>query len=184
MIGTFLEIVLAVSGIGSALALYPVLKRQNKSLALGYVIFRTMEGTIIMIGILSILTVLTLRLDFLAAGGDASVYQVVGIAFMALQKWTFLFGPNFALSINATILGNLLYKSKLVPRAISSLYLFDAPILFISSIFILFGFYEQTATFAVLIAMPLLAFEVSFAVYLIAKGFRPSALSLLFSKTD
>ena len=182
LIGAILEIILAACNAGTALALYPILKKQNHSMALGYVIFRAMEGTIILVVVMCILTVLALRLDFLAVGGDPSVYQTVGKAFVALQKSTFLFGPNIILPINATILGYLLYKSKLVPRSISLLYLIDAPILFISSIFILFGFYEQTSPFAVLIAMPLLAFEVSFSVWLIVKGFNPSAVASLASK--
>ena len=155
---------------------------QNHSMALGYVIFRAMEATIILIGVMCILTVLSLRLDFLAVRGDQSIYQSIGKAFIALQKWTFLFGPNIILPINATILGYLLYRSRLVPRAISLLYLIDAPILFISSMFILFGFYEQTSPFAILLAMPLLAFEISFSVWLIVKGFNQSALARLSAK--
>jgi hypothetical protein len=182
LIGTILEIILAASAAATALTLYPILRKQNHSMALGYVIFRAMEATVILVGVMCILTVLSLRLDFLAIGGDQSVYQTIGKAFIALQKWTFLFGPNIVLPINATILGYLLYKSRLVPRGISLLYLVDAPILFISSIFILFGFYEPTSPFHILLAMPLLAFEISFSVWLIAKGFNPSALAALSAK--
>ncbi len=182
LIGTILEIILAACAAATALTLYPILRMQNHSMALGYVIFRAMEATIILIGVMCILTVLSLRLDFLAVGGDQSIYQAIGKAFIALQKWTFLFGPNIILPINATILGYLLYRSRLVPRAISLLYLIDAPILFISSMFILFGFYEQTSPFAILLAMPLLAFEISFSVWLIAKGFNRSSLAALSDK--
>ncbi len=171
LLGAFLEIILAVCNIGTAIALYPILKKQNQSLALGYLIFRALEATMILVGVMCILTVLSLRLDYLAVGGDPVIYQTVGNALIVLQKWTFLFGPNIILPINATILGYLLFTSKLVPRAISSLYLFDAPVLLISSICILFGLYEQTSPFAVLIAMPLLAFEVSFSIWLFVKGF-------------
>lgn len=183
LIGAFLEVILAACGAGTALVLYPILKKQNQGLALGYVIFRALESIIILVGVMCILTVLTLRLDFLAGGGDPSVYQTIGKAFTTLQKWTFLFGPNIILPINATMLGYLLYKSKLVPRAISALYLFDGPILFIASMFILFGGYPQTTPFAVLVAMPLLAFEVTFSVWLIVKGFNKSALTSLSAKT-
>ena len=182
LFGAFLEVILAVSAAGTALVLYPILKKQDHILALGYVIFRAIEAIIILVGVMSILTVLSLRMDFLANGGDITVYQTVGKAFISFQRWTFLFGPNIILPINATILGYLLFKSKLVPRVISSLYLFDAPILFVSSMLILFGFYPQTAPFAILIAMPLLAFEVLFSLYLIIKGFNRSALTALENK--
>lgn len=182
LFGAFLEIILAASGAGTALVLYPILKKQNQSLALSYVIFRAIESILILIGVMCILTVLTLRTDFLAVGGDANVYQIIGKALVALQKWTFLFGPNIILPINATILGYVLFKSKLVPRFISSLYLFDAPVLFVSSMLILFGFYPQTTPFAILIAMPLLAFEIIFSLYLFIKGFNRSALTALENK--
>lgn len=182
MIGAFLEIVLVVCIIGTALALYPILRKQSQPLAMGYVIFRTMEATVILIGIACILSALSLRSHYLAVGGDALVYETIGAALIAFQKWTFLFGPNIILPINATILGYLLYKSNLVPRLISSLYLFDGPILLVSSICILFGLYSQTAPFAILIAMPALAFEVSFSLWLITKGFNQSALAKLETK--
>ncbi|MFZ1683019.1 MAG: DUF4386 domain-containing protein [Candidatus Zixiibacteriota bacterium] len=181
-IGALLETVLAVCNAGTALALYPILKKQNQSLALGYVIFRALEATIILVGVMSILTVLTLRLDFLAVGGNPEVYQMIGKAFVAFQRWTFLFGPNIVLPLNAAILGYLLFKSKLVPRYISSLYLFDAPVLFTSSILILFGCYSQTSVPAIVIAMPMLAFELLFSGWLIVKGFNQTALDSLAAR--
>ncbi len=182
LLGTLLEIILAACGAGTALVLYPILKKQNQSLALGYVIFRAIESIIILIGVMCMLTVLALRADFLAVGGDIAMYQTIGKALVTLQKWTFIFGPNIILPINATMLGYLLFKSKLVPRVISSLYLFDAPILFIASMWIVFGVYPQTTPFAIIIAMPLLAFEVLFSLYLIIKGFNRSALETLEGK--
>jgi hypothetical protein len=183
LIGAVLETILAVCNAGTALVLYPVLKKENRSLALGYVVFRAMEATIILVGVFCILTVLSLRLDFQAVGGDASVYQTIGKTLVAFQRWTFLFGPNIILPINAAILGYLLFKSKLVPRFISSLYLFDAPVLFVSSMLILFGSYSQTSAPAIVIAMPMLAFELLFSGWLIAKGFNQSALNALAAKT-
>lgn len=182
LLGTLLEIILAACGAGTALVLYPILKKQNQSLALGYVIFRAIESIIILIGVMCMLTVLALRADFLAVGGDITMYQTIGKALVTLQKWTFIFGPNIILPINATMLGYLLFKSKLVPRVISSLYLFDAPILFIASMWIVFGVYPQTTPFAIIIAMPLLAFEVLFSLYLIIKGFNRPALETLEGK--
>ena len=149
---------------------------------MGYVVFRAMEATVILVGVLCILSVLSIRSKFLALGGDASVYEAIGVAVIALQKWTFTFGPNIILPINAMMLGYLLYKSKLVPRLISSLYLYDGPILLASSICVLFGFYSQSAPFAILVAMPALAFEVSFSIWLLVKGFDQNALAKLETK--
>lgn len=183
LIGTVLETILAICNVGTALVLYPILKRQQQSLALGYVVFRVMEATFILIGVISILAVLSMRMSYLAVGGDSLTYHVIGTAMVAIKKWTFLFGPNIILPVNATILGYLLFKSKLVPRAISALYLFDGPILFVSSMFVLFGFYEVTAAPAILIAMPMLAFEILFSVWLIAKGFNQASLASLVGNT-
>ena len=183
LIGTFLETILAFCNVGTAIVLYPILKRQHQGMALGYVVLRAMEATFILIGVISILAVLSLRLDFLATGGDPLTYQSVGKALVALQKWTFLFGPNIILPVNATILGYLLYKSGLVPRAISALYLFDGPILFVSSIFILFGFYETMSAPAILVAMPMLVFEVLFSIWLMIRGFDRAALESLTARS-
>lgn len=179
LMGAFLEIILSVCIVGTAVALYPILKKQNQALAMGYVVFRAIEATIILVGVTCILSILSMRSNFLALGSDASVYEAIGTTLIALQKWTFTFGPNIILPINATILGYLLYKSKLVPRIISSLYLFDGPILLASSLCILFGLYAQTAPFAIIIAMPALAFEILFSLWLITKGFNQSALAAL-----
>ena len=184
LMGALLEIMLSACIVGTAVVLYPILKKQSQALAMGYVIFRAIEATIILVGVACILTTLSMRSSFLALGGDASAYEAIGAAFVALQKWTFLLGPNIILPINATILGYLLFKSRLVPRAISSLYLFDGPILLASSICVLFGLYGQTAPLAIAIAMPALAFEVSFSFWLIVKGFNQSALATLETKVS
>lgn len=182
IVGVILETILAACIVGTAVTLYPILKRQDPSLALGYVVFRAMEATVILIGAICLLTILSLRQQFLISGGDVSLNQTIGSALVAFQKWTFLLGPNMIFPINATLLGYLLYQSRLVPRGISALYLFDGPLLFISSLFVLFGLYGQTAVPAVLIAMPMLAFEVIFSVWLFAKGFDRQALDRLVDK--
>lgn len=153
-------------------------------MALGYVILRAMEATIIIAGIISVLAVLTLRQDFLASSANPAVYQAIGKGLVAVHDWTFLFGPNFILSIGATILGYLLYKSKLVPRAISLIALVDGPTIFVSGIAILFGLFEQVSPLAAIIALPMLVFEVWLAVWLIVKGLNPSAISFQSARTS
>jgi len=182
LVGVFLEILVALAVAGTALTLYPVLKKQNQPMALGYVVLRAMEATVIMVGILSLLAVLTLRQDFLATNADPSVYQAIGKALVAVKDWTFTFGPGIILPVNATLLGYLLLKSKVVPRAIALIALIDGPILLVSGIAFLFGAYEQYSPLPALLAMPMLVFEVWFSVRLITKGFNPSAVAALDKK--
>lgn len=171
--GALLEMVLACSVIGTGVMLYPILKRQNESLALGYVVLRALEATVILIGVICLLSVLSLRERFLLGGGDASTLQAIAGTLVAAQKWTFLIGPNLILPINAMVLGYLLFSSRLIPRWISALYLFDGPVLLVSSICVMFGLYGQKSAPAIVAAMPMLAFEVLFSFWLLFKGFDP-----------
>lgn len=173
-----MELLLAISVAGTAISLYPVLKKQSESLALGYVIGRAAEATIITVGIISLLAIVTLQ-GALAPNVDAGTYQAVSRALVAVHDWTFLFGPNIILAVNASMLGYVLYRSKLVPRAISVLAMVDGPILFVSGIAILFGAYSQTSSFAAVLALPMFLFEVSFALYLLFKGFSAKAVAAL-----
>ena len=117
--GAVFEAVLIIANIGTAIALCPVLKRQHESLAMSYVAARIMESVFIAVGILSVLTVVTLRQDY--AGGRRGEQQpalaVAGDAFVTLQEWTFGLGPGFVVGVgNGLILGYLMYRSRLVPR--------------------------------------------------------------------
>ena len=115
LIGAFLEVLLIIANIGSALALFPVLKRRNEVLALGFVTARVIESAFIAVGILSLLTVVTLRQD--AAGTDAASLTLVGQALVAIHDWTFLLGPGFVVGVgNGLMLGYLMYVTGLVPR--------------------------------------------------------------------
>jgi len=184
LVGAFLEILTAFTVAATGIALYPILKKQNQGMALGYVILRAMEATMILVGLLSLLAVLTLRQDFLATGANPSVYQAIGQALVAVKDWTFLFGPNIILGVNASILGYLLLKSKVVPRAISLLALIDGPLIFISAILVLFGVYKQISPIQAIVALPMLVFEVWFSIRLIIKGFNPSAIASASANTD
>lgn len=171
VLGAFFELLVAISVAGTAITLYPVLKKQNLTLSLAYVIGRAAEAMLITIGLMSLLTLLTLQHSFLLTAENASIYQTIEKAFVALHDWTFLLGPNIILSINATVLGYLLYKSRVVPRQIALLALVDGPILFVSGILILFGVYKQVSVTAAILAFPMLLFEVSFSLWLLTKGF-------------
>ncbi|HLL40700.1 MAG TPA: DUF4386 domain-containing protein [Rubrobacteraceae bacterium] len=128
-LGALLELILIVANIGTAVVLYPVVKRVNEILALGYVTARIVECTFIAVGILSLLTVVTLR-QGAGAGADAGSLITSGAALVALHEWTRLLGPGFAVGIgNGLILGYLMYRSGLVPRRMALLGLIAGPVL-------------------------------------------------------
>jgi hypothetical protein len=125
--GAFLELILIIANIGTAVVVWPVLKRVNEILILGYVTARVVECVFIAVGILSLLTVVTLRQEA-AAGADAASLLTVGESLVALHDWTFLFGPGFMVGVgNGLILGYLMYTSRLVPRGMTMLGLIGGP---------------------------------------------------------
>jgi hypothetical protein len=120
LVGAFLELLLIIANIGTAVALFPVLKRQNEVLALGFVTARIVESAFIAVGILSLVTIVTLRQE--AAGADAASLTLIGQALVALHDWTFLLGPGFVVGVgNGLILGYLMYRNGLVPRPMAML---------------------------------------------------------------
>jgi Domain of unknown function (DUF4386) len=172
-----LDFVNAVAGIGSAVALFPVLKRQNQSLALGIVTSRLLEAAIIMTGVVSLLAVVTLNQH--GAGSVASSQALV-----AVREWTFLFGPGFMASINAVLLGTLMYQSRLVPRIIPTVGLIGAPLLFTANVATLFGHNEQTSAITMLATLPIAFWELSVGTYMTVKGFRPAPITADLVKVD
>jgi Ca2+/Na+ antiporter len=176
-LGAFLEVILAISVIGTAVTLFPVIKKQNEGIALGYVCGRLVEAVIIVVGIIGLLSIVTLQQDFArAAGANADSYVSVGKSLVAVHDWTFLIGPNLALGPNTLMLAYLMYKSQLVPRFIAILGLVGGPLLFAFATAVLFGVFEQVSVWGALGALPVFAWEMSLAVWLIVKGFKPSPL--------
>jgi len=175
--GAFLEVITVIAVIGTAVTLFPIVKRQNEGIALGYIAGRVVEGVIIAVGILSLLTVVTLRQHFAGATGiNAASLIVVGKGLVTLKNWTFLFGPNFALGVNTSMLAYLMYRSQLVPRWIAIIGLIGGPLIFASAVAVLFGFYQQVSLWGAVTALPVFAWEMCLAVWLIVKGFKPSPL--------
>src|SRR5918995_5934934 len=141
--GAFLELLLIIANIATAVVPFPILRRQNEILALGYVTARVMECVFIAVGILSLLTVVTLRQEA-AAGADAGSLVAVGESLVALHGWTFLFGPGFVVGIgNGLILGYLMYRSALVPRGMAVLGLVGGPLIIASGAAVVLGVIEQ-----------------------------------------
>ncbi len=174
--GAFLEVLLAIVVVGTAVTLYPVIKRQHEGIALGYVAGRLAEAVIIAVGAISLLAVVTMRHELAGTtGAEATAAVTVGQSLVAVHDWTFLFGPKLALGVNTVLLAYLMYRSQLVPRAIAVLGLIGGSVVFASGTAVLFGLYEDLSTIGVIAAAPVFAWEVSVAVWMIVKGFRPSS---------
>jgi hypothetical protein len=179
-LGAFLEVIIAIAIIGTAVTLFPIVKRQNEGFALGYVAARVFESTIIVVGIISLLSVVTLRQDFAgAAGADEASLVTVGKSLVAIHDWTFLLGPGFMPGVNGILLGYLMYSSRLVPRPLALLGLVGGPLLFASGIAVLFEVIEAGSVWQGIASIPVAAFEVTLGIWLIVKGFNPSAVARL-----
>jgi len=178
-LGAFLEVLLIIANVGTAVVLFPILKRQNEALALGYVSARLVECTFIAIGIVSLLSVLTLRTDVAgAAGADAGSLVTVGQSLVALHDWTFLLGPGFIVGVgNGLILGWLMYRSGLVPRGMAMLGLVAGPVLLAGGIAALLGVVEPDSALKNLAAAPEFVWELSLGIFLMVKGFKPSPIT-------
>ena len=178
-LGALLELILIVANIGSAVVLYSVAKRVNEILALGFVTARVMESAFIAVGILSIVSLMTLRQEA-AAGADAASLLAVGQSLVAVQKWTFLLGPGFVVGIgNGLILGYLMYTSRLIPHGMAMLGLIAGPVLLARLVAILFGVFEPTSVLGSLMVLPEFIWELAFGIWLTVRGFNPSALASL-----
>jgi Domain of unknown function (DUF4386) len=176
LVGGFLELIVALAGIGTAVTLYPVVKRQNEGAALGFVTARVLEGVMIFTGVVSLLSLLTLRQDLGGAAGANAALVTTAASHVAVYNWTFLLSQSLMPAINALLLGSLMYRSRLVPRIIPMMGLIGAPILLASVITTLFRTDHQITVLA-LGFLPVAAWELSLGVWLAVKGFRPSPIT-------
>src|SRR5689334_910572 len=184
LVGAFLEVIVALAGIGTAVTLYPVVKRQNEGVALGFVTARVLEGSMIFVGVVSLLSLVTLRQDLGgAAGANAAALAATGASHVAIYNWTFLLGQSLMPAINALLLGSLMYQSRLVPRIIPVLGLIGAPLLIASVVTTLFRTDHQITVLA-LGFLPVAVWEFSLGVWLVVKGFRPSPITAAMDAAD
>jgi hypothetical protein len=181
LLGCFLDLVTALAGIGSAVALFPVVKRQNEAVALGFVTSRMFEAAAIVIGVVSLLAVVTLRQNLVgapgAAGADEAALVTVGQSLVAVRDWTFLLGPNLMAGINALLLGSLMYRSGLVPRVIPTLGLIGGPLLLAASTAIFFGVIDRSTVWFAIAVVPIFVWELSLGIWMAVKGFRPCPIT-------
>jgi Domain of unknown function (DUF4386) len=177
-LGAFLEMILIIANIGTAVVLYPILKRQNEILILGYVTARVMESVFIAVGILSVLSIVTLRQEA-AAGADAASLLTAGKSLVALKDWTFLL-LGFMVGVgNGLLLGYLMYTSALVPRGMAVLGLIAGPVLIASGIAVMFGVIEAGGAVQTIATIPEALWELFLGIWPIVRGFNPSAIARL-----
>jgi hypothetical protein len=176
VVGGLLELIVALAGIGTAVVLFPVVKRQNEAAALGFVATRILEAGIIFAGVFSLLSAITLRLDVGGAtGADATALVATGRSLVAFHDWTFLLGQALMPVLNAFLLGSLMLRSGLVPRIIPIMGLIGAPLLLVSTLGTLFGINDQVSALSGLATLPIFLWELSLGLYLTFKGFRSTA---------
>jgi hypothetical protein len=174
VVGGILEIVVALAGIGTAVVLFPLLKKQNESAALGLVAARILESGTIFVGVAFLLSIVTLRSS--GAGTDA---LTTTHALVALYDRIFLLGQSFMPAVCDLLLGFLLYRSRLVPRRLALIGIVGGPVLVVGYLAVLFDVIAQHSAVAGLSALPVAAFEFSLGIWLTVKGFDPAAVAQL-----
>jgi hypothetical protein len=169
--GAFLELLLIIANIGTAVVVYPILKRQNHALSLAFVAARIMESVFILVGVLSVLSIVTLSQE--NAGGDEGA---IAYTLAALKDWTFNLGPGFVVGWgNGLILGYLMYRSELVPRRLAMLGIVGGPLIILSGTLVMFGVADQGGTLQGLCTIPEFIWELGLGIYATVWGFRASS---------
>jgi hypothetical protein len=180
--GAFSEVIVALAGIGTAVVLFRVAKRQSETAALGFVTARVLEAGLILVGVISLLSVVTLRHDVAGtAGADPASLITTSQTHLATYDWAFLLGQSLMPVFNAMCLGYVLYRSGLVPRILPIVGLIGAPLLLASDIAIFFGVYDRVSPVAAVAFIPIAVWELSLGVWLVTKGFKPAAVAALTS---
>jgi hypothetical protein len=176
--GAFLDLVNAIAATGTAVALFSVVRRQNEGFALGFVTARMFEAAVIVVGVVSILAVVTLR-QAGATGADAASLVTTGRALVAIRDWTFLLGPSLIPGVNALLLGYLMYRSRLVPRLIPTLGLIGGPLLISSAVGTMFGVNDAVSVWSAVALLPIFFWELFLGLWMTFKGFQRSALLMV-----
>ena len=171
LFAALLELLLIIANIGTAVVIFPIARRQNEELALGYVTARVIECTFILAGIISVLGIITLRNQVAGASEGTIAYTLA-----AIKDWTFLLGPGCVVGWgNGLILGYLMYRSELVPRGAAWLGLIGGPLIILSGTIVVFGGGHPSGSLQGLATIPEAAWELFLGVYCTIWGFRRDA---------
>jgi hypothetical protein len=171
LLGVLLELLLIIANIGTAVVIFPIVRRQNEELALGYVTARLFECMFILVGIVAVLGIVTLQQEVAGTGEGAVAYTLA-----AIKDWTFLLGPGWVVGWgNGLILGYLMYRSELVPRRMAWLGLVGGPLIIASGTAVLFGVDHKSGSLQGIATIPEFLWELFLGLYCTFKGFRPSS---------
>jgi hypothetical protein len=173
--GAVLELIVAFANVGTGVVLFTVLKRQSEAVALGFVTSRLFEAAVIVVGIISLLTIVTLQDVGATAGADSTSLVIAGQSLVAIHDWTFLIGQTLLPGINALLLGSLMYRSGLVPRVIPLLGLIGGPLMISSAIGQVLGINEQYSVWSAIALLPIFSWELLLGLWMTFKGFKRSA---------
>jgi hypothetical protein len=171
IIGVLIDAINSVAVVAIAVLLFPIIRERNEALASGYLASRIIESAILIVGHISLLSLVTVSQQFVKAGPDASHYLALGTLLVAVSDWTFLLGPGIIFSITALILNRLLYKANLVPRWLSAWGIGAATLLMVADLLAILGLIGATSPVFILLFMPMLTQEMVFAVWIMTKGF-------------
>ncbi len=170
--GALLELLLIIANIGTAVVVFPILRRQNEILAFGYVTARIIESAFILVGVLAVLSLVTLGVQ--DSGAQAGV---IGYTLAEIKDWTFILGPGWVVGVgNGLILGYLMYRSGLVPRPLAALGLIGGPLIVLSGTLVMFDVTQLHGTVQGLATIPEFLWELGLGLYATFKGFRPSPI--------
>lgn len=176
--GALMELLLVLSAVGTTVGLFPYLRKYNESMALGYLCFRFMEAVLITVGVVAMLSLLSLSQEFATSSNpNLAAYQTSGTILLAIHDWTFKLGPNFMLGVNTLLYSFLFYKSRLIPRFIACMGLTGASLILLAALLEMFGVILQISTWGVVLALPVAAYEMTLATWLIIRGFNREVLT-------
>ena len=173
--GALIEVIVALAGIGTAITLYPVVRRQNETFALGFVTSRVIEGAMLLTGVVSLLSLASLHQVGAAAGADSTALLTSGASFVGTYNAAFLIGGTLMPAMNALLLGYLMYRSSLVPRLIPAIGLVGGVLMTSSVIGQILGINEKISVWSLIALLPIFLWELSLGLWMTFKGFRKEA---------
>ncbi|QEO08768.1 DUF4386 domain-containing protein [Protaetiibacter larvae] len=175
LVGALLEVVLAVAVAATAFVVHPAVTRHNPGAALGYVALRTLEASVILAGVVAILTLASIRTALAADGVDHTGLETLAGVVTSFQDWTFVIGPGLVCGVNTVLLAWIMFRSGLVPRFIGMLGIVGGPVVFLVNALKVLDLDEPLMPWLGLGAVPVFAWEILLALYLLFRGFRPTA---------
>ena len=176
-VGALLEILLAIAGIATAVVIFPIVKRVNEGVALGYVASRTVESILILVGVVSLMSIVALRQDYADAASNSEALTDVASGLLAVHDQIALLGPQLCAGLgNGILLGYLMWRSRLLPRPLVMIGLIGGPLALLAGIGVLLGAWGIRSGLPVALTAPEAIWEFSLSVWLLIKGFRPSPI--------